>query len=189
MPLPDGSVSLILTSPPYLPASSGRENYLIGKSVSITALGIISTEEIEAKEKQSVGSMKSIGAPDWRGLPREVHRLHDWLKKDNLREIKAIPIVLYYRDIKRALGESFRVLTKGGVAIYIIGKESVFYRFSTREVLRRVPCDEIFREIAENCGFVVEERIDVELAKKNRNARPRSLDSYFETVFQLRKPV
>jgi len=189
MPLPNESVSLILTSPPYLPASSGRENYLISKSVSITALGLMSGKEIQAKEKQSVGSMKSIGTLDWKGVPNEVHRLYEWLKNDSLREIKAVPTVLYYRDIKKALGESFRVLVPGGIAIYIIGKESVFYRFSTRKVLYRVSCDDIFREIAESCGFIVEESIDVELAKKNRNARPRSLDSYYETVVQLRKPV
>ena len=80
------------------------------------------------------------------------------------------------------------MLLPHGLAIYVIGKESVFYWFSTRELLYKVECDKIFAELAQSVGFVVEEQIDVELDKKNKNARPRSLDSYFESVFLLRKP-
>ncbi|MEW6355491.1 MAG: hypothetical protein AB1696_04135 [Planctomycetota bacterium] len=188
MPLPAESVSVVLTSPPYLPASSGRENYLIGKSISITALGLMSAKQIENAEKQSVGSMKRNTCQPLRDLPTEVAKLYEWLKSDDLRSIKADPTVAYYRDLKNALKETYRVLLPGGVAIYVIGKESVFYRFSTREVLYRVRCDEIFKELAERAGFGIEDSLDVQLDKKNSNARPRSLDSYFESVFVLRKP-
>jgi hypothetical protein len=188
MPIKDNSISIILTSPPYLPASSGRENYLIGKSISITALGLMTSKEIEDVERNSVGSMKPNGISKQTGLPQEVIALYEWLKADINREVKAKPVLAYYEDLKGALGESFRVLATGGVAIYIIGKESVFYKFSTRKVLYRVKCDSIFRKIAEDCGFCVENKIDVELDKKNLNARPRSLDIYYESVFVLRKP-
>ena len=187
MPICNSSVSLVLTSPPYLPASSGRENYLVGKSISTTALGLMTVKEIQEADSRSVGSMHANGKPSLQGLPLQVQELYKWLKADELRAIKAGPTVAYYRDLSKALRESYRVLLPGGLAIYVIGKASVFYRFSTREVLYRVSCDDIFAEIAQESGFILEDRMDVKLNKRNRNARPRSLDDYFETVFLLRK--
>ena len=122
-------------------------------------------------------------------LPLEVNHLYEWLQSDPLRKIKADPIVAYYSQLRQALQESFRVLLPGGLAIYVIGKESVFYTFKTREVLYRVDCAAIFRQLAEAAGLLVEGETNVELDKGNKNARPRALDSYYETVFLLRKPI
>ncbi len=185
--IPENTIDLILTSPPYLPASSGREDYLIGKSVSITALNLMSEEQIKQAETSSVGSMKNQATVVEDGLPDEVYKLYDFLKNDSLRSIKAEPTYTYYKDIKNSLSESYRVLKPNGRAIYVIGKESVFYTFKTREVLYKVACDNIFKEIALSVGFNVREVVDVELNKKNRNARPRSLDKYYESVFVLEK--
>lgn len=188
LPFDDETFSVILTSPPYLPASSGREDYLVGKAISNVALGLMTDEEISKAEESAVGSMKWL-EKDAPGLPPSVMDLHDWLAADPLREIKAQPTLAYYVSLRKALAENFRVLLPGGFAIYVIGKESVFYKFSTREVLYRVDCDRIFHDMAVSCGFEIEEKVDVELDKKNKNARPRSLDSYYESVFVLRKPV
>lgn len=188
MSLADESASIVLTSPPYLPASSGRENYLIGKSISITALELMTPEEIRETETASVGSMKTNGDLKLDGLPKDVNQLYQWLDSNELRKIKARPSVIYYNELKSALVETYRILVSGGLAIYVIGKESVFYSFKSRKILYRVVCDRIFQELARQCGFVVDERVDVELDKRNSNARPRSLDAFFETVFVLRKP-
>jgi hypothetical protein len=120
-------------------------------------------------------------------LPSAVYELHDWLLSDPLREIKAKPVLAYYMALKKALKESFRVLMNNGLAFFVIGKESVFYKFSSREVLYKVDCDKIFADLALLSGFKIEDKIDVELDKKNMNARPRSLDSFYETVFILKK--
>ncbi len=186
LPFPDNQFSIIITSPPYLPASSGREDYLVGKSISNVALDLMSDEEIGIAETNAVGSMKWI-VEHAEGLPKAVYDLYEWLKNDPLREIKAKPTLAYYVSLKKALEENLRVLLPNGLAVYVIGKESIFYRFSDREVLYKVECDNIFAELAESCGFVIDDRINVELDKKNKNARPRSLDSYYETVFILRK--
>lgn len=184
----DNSIDIILTSPPYLPASSGREDYLIGKSISITALDLMNEDEIKLAEVGSVGSMKNQTQIIENGLPNKVYELYSFLKNDELRNIKAEPTYTYYKDIKKSLEESFRVLKPKGKAIYIIGKESVFYTFKTREVLFKAECDKIFNEIATDVGFNIKDIIDIELNKKNRNARPRALDKYYETVFILVKP-
>lgn len=187
LPFDNQTFSIIVTSPPYLPASSGRENYLVGKAISCVALNLMTDHEIEAAETASVGSMKWV-IDDGDGLPSAVYELYNWLLNDPLRNIKAKPILAYYMSLKQALEESLRVLLPKGLAIYVIGKESIFYKFSTREVLYKVECDKIFAEMAVSCGFDIEEKINVELDKKNLNARPRSLDSYYETVFVLKKP-
>ena len=184
----DNSIDIILTSPPYLPASSGREDYLIGKSISITALNLMSEEQIKSAETGSVGSMKNQTKIIENGLPEKVYQLYAFLKNDELRNIKAEPTYTYYKDIRKALQESFRVLKPKGKAIYVIGKESVFYTFKTRKILFKVECDNIFNEIATDIGFKIKDIINVELDKKNKNARPRALDKYYETVFIFRKP-
>ena len=79
------------------------------------------------------------------------------------------------------------MLVPGGQALYVIGKCSTFYRFRTREVLYRVARDDIFRALAEQAGLTVVGQSDVRLEKRNRNARPRSLDDYYESVITLRR--
>ena len=185
--IPENNIDLIVTSPPYLPASSGREDYLIGKSVSITALSLMSEDQIKQAETNSVGSMKNQTMIIEDGLPDDVYKLYAFLKNDPLRNIKADPTYTYYQDIKKSLSESYRVLKPKGKAIYVIGKESVFYTFKTREVLYKVECDNIFKNIANSIGFNIKEVVDVELNKKNKNARPRALDKYYESVFVLEK--
>lgn len=186
LPFGTNSFSIIITSPPYLPASSGREDYLVGKAISCLALNLMTDDEIETAETSSVGSMKWV-IVNGDGLPSAVYKLHDWLLSDPLRAIKAKPTLAYYVSLKQALEESFRVLMNNGLAFFVIGKESVFYKFSSREVLYKVECDKIFAELAMSSGFKIEEQINVQLDKKNMNARPRSLDSFFETVFVLKK--
>ena len=185
--IPENKIDLILTSPPYLPASSGREDYLIGKSVSITALNLMSEDQIKQAETNSVGSMKNQTMIIEDGLPDDVYKLYAFLKNDPLRNIKADPTYTYYQDIKKSLSESYRVLKPKGKAIFVIGKESVFYTFKTREVLYKVECDNIFKNIASSVGFNIKEVVDIELNKKNKNARPRALDKYYESVFILEK--
>ncbi len=185
-PLENETVDFIITSPPYLPASSGREDYLIGKSISLTALNLMNEKDIQNIEQKSVGSMKNLNG-ERNGLPDSVYQLHDWLFKDELRNIKAQPTLIYYQDLKKSLKECFRVLKKGGKAVFIIGKETVFYSYKTREILFRVSCDEIFKQIAGSVGFEIIEIVDIELDKKNKNARPRSLDKFYESAIVLKK--
>lgn len=187
MPFSNGSISLIVTSPPYLPASSGRENYLVGKIIPITALGLVSKSDLESIDSNSVGSVNALNGLDDGSLPKSVYHLIDWLKNDSWRHVKASPILNYYMDLKQSLVESKRVLIKGGMAIYIIGKSSVFYDAKTREILYQAKCDDIFEDLSKSVGFEIIEKVDIELDKKNKNARPRSLDSYYETAFIMKR--
>ncbi len=188
MPFSKHFISLIVTSPPYLPASSGRENYLVGKAISMTALGLVKDKELASIDQSSIGSIKANKSKDDGNLPESVYHLVHWLENDPLRNIKARPILNYYLDLVQSLKESIRVLVPGGLAVYIIGKTSTFYNAKTRDIVYQVKCDDIFSQLAKNVGFNLIGKSDIELDKKNKNARPRSLDSYFESAFTLQKP-
>ena len=181
----DGSCDIIVTSPPYLPASSGREDYLVGKMISLKALGLLDNKEQILQN--SVGSMKCQNNTDLAGLPDSVIELYKWLANDELRSIKAVPIVAYYHSLKKSLSEDKRSIKDDGKIIYIIGKESIFYSNKTKEILYKVECDNIFVEIAESVGLSVDEVINIELDKKNAVARPRSSDKYYETAIIMSK--
>lgn len=181
----DNSCDIIVTSPPYLPASSGREDYLVGKMISLKALGLYGDKENIMNN--SVGSMLSQASISLDDLPDSVAKLYNWLINDELRNIKAAPIVAYYNSLRQSLMEDKRTIKEDGTIIYIIGKESVFYNNSTKEILYKVECDSIFKEIAESIGLKIKEMVNIELDKKNAVARPRSSDKYYETAVIMTK--
>lgn len=184
------SFDIIVTSPPYLPASSGREDYVVGKLISLKAMGLLGEEGKEQFTKRSVGSMDNQSDNmDFSTLPKSVKTLYDWLLSDDLRRIKAVPIVSYYKSLKDSLNEDKRTIKEDGKIIYIIGKDSVFYSMATKEVLYKVECDKIFEEIAHMVGLKVDEVIDIELDKKNAVARPRSTDKYYECAIVMSKEM
>lgn len=181
----DNCCDIIVTSPPYLPASSGRENYLIGKITSLTALGLL--KDKDSILSNSVGSMTNDEDLSLDKLPQSVSHLYKWLLNDDLRKIKAEPIVAYYNSIRKSLMEDKRTIKNKGKIIYIIGKESVFYSNTTKEILYKVDCDKIFIEIAKSIGLKIDEVINIELDKKDALARPRSSDKYYETAIIMSK--
>lgn len=183
-----GQFDIILTSPPYLPASSGRESYAKARAVSLIALGMRSHEDVDALVDDSVGSMDGI-IMNAELLNEEERVAVEWLRQDELRTSKADATARYFLDLRQSFSEMYRVLRPGGLAVVISGKESTFYRFSTREVLFVVHSAKLLAEEAQNVGFEIEMLQDVQLNKSNKNARPRSLDDYYETLIMLRKPL
>ncbi|MBW3623465.1 MAG: site-specific DNA-methyltransferase [Armatimonadetes bacterium] len=186
--LPDriGAFDLILTSPPYLPASSGRESYAKAHAPSLIALGMKDAGSVDALADGCMGAMEG-DEPDFMELLQRERDAVEWLARDGLRRPKAGPTARYFLDMRRAFEEMHRALKPSARAVVVSGKQSTFYTFSTREPLYVVPCAEILAEEAEAAGFVLEALHDVQLQKANRNARPRSLDDYFETLIMLRK--
>lgn len=182
-----GTFDILVTSPPYLPAASGRESYAKARAPSLIALGIKSYEDVNDLIDDSVGSMhyKSV---DSALLSDKEKNIFQWLKQDELRKIKAAPTACYFLDIRKALQQMYQYLRPGALAVIVSGKQSTFYKFSTREELYVVQSAEILGDEAQSMGFIVESLYDVQLQKSNKNARPRSLDDYYETLIYLRKP-
>ena len=87
--------NIILTSPPYLPASSGRESYTKARAPSLIALGMRSHEEIDDLIDGTIGSMSGDDI-DLEELALEEQKIVEWLRKDALRTIKANPVARYF---------------------------------------------------------------------------------------------
>ena len=186
--LPDaiGTFDILLTSPPYLPAASGRESYAMARAPSLIATGLRTSQEVDALIDDSVGSMGN-GEIRSEELTDEEQKIMTWLQQDALRAIKAAPTARYFLDMRQTFLEMFRVLRPGAIAVVVSGKQSTFYEFSSRKPLYVVSSAELLAEEARRAGFEVESLLDVKLQKSNRNARPRSLDDYYETLIVLRR--
>ncbi len=187
--IPDdlGRFDILVTSPPYLPASSGRESYAKSRAPSLIALGMRRHDEIDNLVDDSIGSMYGDGV-DLEMLAECERDLVEWLRRDELRAIKAEPTARYFLDMRRSFSEMRRVMLPGAYCIVVSGKQSTFYQFSTRKALYVVPSAQILADEAQRIGFEIESLQDVQLVKLNRNARPRSLDNYYETIITLRNP-
>jgi DNA modification methylase len=199
--IPDevGPFDILLTSPPYLPASSGRESYAKARAPSLIALGMVANvDDLVDESIGSIGEQSSpwellrnstdAGGSGFSELSDEAYALVDWLRQDELRAIKAEPTARYFLDMRRAFAEANRVLRPGGLAVVVSGRDSTFYSFADRQVLRVVHAAEMLADEAHRAGFEVEALHDLPLKKANANARPRSLDDYYETLILLRKP-
>lgn len=184
---PTASVDLIVTSPPYLPASSGRESYAKARAPSLMAIGLADNAAIERLDQDAVGSMNGDiqSAPR---LPEHAQALVAWLQSNELRSIKAAPSQRYFADMYDCFHGIHHVLKPGGRCLMVVAKQHTFYTFATREALFTARSAEVLAEEAQRSKLIVEDMIDVQLVKANRNARPRSLDDYYETILVLRKP-
>ena len=188
LPVGRGTADLVVTSPPYLPAASGRESYAKARALSLIGLGMEDRRGVDRLIGTSVGSMRGV-----RVAPAELERLDEeerelvaWLADDELRSIKAEPTARYFLEMRRCFGEVGRALRPGGVAVCVSGKQSTFYEFESREVLYEVPSARLLAGEARRAGLEMGELLDVKLKKAQANARPRSLDDYYETAIFLR---
>ena len=184
LPKEVSNFDILVTSPPYLPASSGRESYAKARAISLRALGV---SDVDSLIDNAVGGMNGQNV-DLSQLSEKEMKVVAWLARDELRHVKAEPTARYFLDMRQSFSEMYRVLNRGAFAALVSGKQNTFYKFSTREILYVVPTAKLLAEEAQRAGFDVENLIDVQLKKSNRNARPRSLDDYYETVLILRKP-
>jgi SAM-dependent methyltransferase len=185
LPLEDASVECIVTSPPYMPASSGRENYLKSKAYAMTALGLIAPDAVDALEAEQIGSVQRAGGVD--DLPEDARAVVAWMQSDPTRCVKASATARYFADLRESLREVHRVLKPGGKCAYVVARRHVFYRYRSREVVRIVEGADLTAQLAHQAGLRLLELVHVELQKQNTVARPRSLDAYYETIVLLQK--
>jgi hypothetical protein len=190
LPLNDSTVDAVVTSPPYLPAASGRETYLRSRAVSLVALGLMSEPEILATERRILGSIlcrSTVEDP----VPASVTELASWMAPQRARGPKADPTIAYFQSLRRCLKEIRRVLRSGGVAALVVSKSHSFYELVTRNVVREFDMAgavaELAREPRFGVGLDVERVIHIELPKLDYAARPGARGAYHESILLLRK--
>jgi len=178
---------VVVTSPPYLPAASGRESYALSKSMSIKLLGDISQNDPNVIDRKIVGSMQSTPRANKPELPDEIYTLVSWLENDTLRNIKAKPTLSYFEDMQEIIRKMAVEMKPNAKVAMVISKSSQFYKYSTRETLFTVDVRGIFETMFTKAGFKKDMILDIELAKSNPFARPRALDKYYETILIFKK--
>jgi tRNA1(Val) A37 N6-methylase TrmN6 len=182
-----GKFDILLTSPPYLPAASGRESYSKARAPSLIALGMEDSESVNDLIDGAVGAMNNNDI-NKSSLTEKQLDLVEWLENDDLRHIKAAPTARYFQDMRKTFKQMRSLVKPGGAAIMVSGKQSTFYEFESREKLYVVESAELLANEANMSGFDVNSLQDVKLQKSNSNARPRSLDDYYETLIHLTNP-
>lgn len=183
--LPDESVQLTLTSPPYLT----RIDYGIAFTRELDVLGIPSTEQGELR-------LDLMGTTRSRRREPSV-ALHHWGKnlRDALDAVRSHPSkdasgyyhkqkVQYFTDLERALKQLHRVTTRGG-HLQMVVQDSYF---------KDVPLllSELAPEMASQIGWELTESVPHlvkrSLVSLNPRARNYAKSDVSETVLLFRKP-
>lgn len=187
----DESFAGIATSPPYLPASSGRETYLRSRAPSLVALGLLTEAQILELDQSMIGSI--LRAPNGQRtvLPAEIVDLVEWMKPQRARAPKALPTAVYFHDLIASLREMGRVLKPGGRLAMVVSTEHIFYDLLSRDVVRRLNMPDVLSELiaepANEIPLSVDRVLQIELPKMDYAARPASRGPYSESIILASK--
>lgn len=154
LPLEDGSVGLVLTSPPYLNAI----DYFRCSKFSLVWMGH-TVGELRRTRSVAVGT--EVGK--YSGVDSSLRSVLGKLELgSSLRPRQEAILIRYVEDIGRVIGEVARVLTGGGRAVFVVGENTLrgaFIRNSrivealaTREGLRAL--DSRTRELPPNRRYL-----------------------------------
>ncbi len=176
-----------VTSPPYLPASSGREHYASSRALAFSVLGFSSGEDGYFDSGDRAETL-----PVFDDAP-EAGRLMAYLmsdanddadpQRDAMRfERKAVPTAHYLADIAR-FGDCLRRSAKQGRLAMVVADRHTFYSHQRSEIEHVVDCAPLYGEIMDAVGLVMVDEIELQLLKSSASrAKPRSTDDYHEAV-------
>jgi hypothetical protein len=185
------------TSPPYLPASSGREHYSSSRALAFAVLGLRGSEAGYFDTNICMRPESVLGTAP------EANRLMAYLlsdasedadpQRDAMRfERKAIPTAHYLADIER-FGDSLVQTADSCTLALVVADKHTFYSHKRSEIEHVVDCALMYSEILAKVGIKMEEEIELQLLKSAASrAKPRSTDDYHEAVLVCRvrgKPV
>ena len=157
LPLGNGSVDLVLTSPPYLNAI----DYLRCSKFSLVWMGY-TLEEIRRIRSASIGTI--VGKYEDDDYARDI------ISKISLQPAldprqEAI-LTRYVDDMRQVVSETARVLVNGGRAVYVIGENTVYGTF--------IRNSRIMEELANDVGLRHVGRHSRELPANRRYLPPPS---------------
>ena len=113
----DGTVDLVITSPPYLNAI----DYLRCSKFSLVWMGY-SVSELRRLRSTTVGTEVGMDVRD----DPEIQRILSELKlHPKLQARQEAMLARYINDMQRAVGETSRVLAGNGRAVYVVGENTV----------------------------------------------------------------
>jgi hypothetical protein len=175
LPIESGTIDLVLTSPPYLNAIDYMrcsKFSLIWMGYTVGELGGIRTESVGTES----GDQEAYENEDIKRIIADL-KLSPKLSLRNERVLAH-----YIEDMHRAVGETARVLTPGGKAVYVVGENTVRGTF--------IPNAKIVAAVAEFSGLTVERRRARELPANRRYLPPPTIrDSSVGLEGRMRREV
>jgi hypothetical protein len=137
--LPDNSVGLIITSPPY----AGAQKYIRASGLSLGWLGLTPGSNLRSYERQTIGrehltmqEAANLDVPDVLDARAFVRMIAGENK------LRAAILATYLREMEIALVEAVRVLRPGGHIVLVIGDNKVLGRcFKSAEYLSQILAD------------------------------------------------
>ena len=115
MPLSDGSVNLIVTSPPYLDSVDYMYNLMLEYFWLGKDLGIVSRKDYNARRRAYIGSKSPMGGA---GIPEAIRHL---FTLDQVPEYRREALGPYFTSMSKHFHEAQRVLKDGGKYVLVIG--------------------------------------------------------------------
>lgn len=182
LPVPDSSIDLVLTSPPYLNAIDYircSKFSLVWMGYRIPALRLLRAESVGA----DLGDEASSKDP-------EIIAIIDDLKvRPQLSNRACAALAHYIDDMRNAMRETARVLAPGGNAVYVIGENTVRGTY--------IRNSKIVSAVARLCGLMLKKQQTRTLPANRRYLPPPSqekssapLDTRMrrEVILKFRKP-
>ena len=185
--------SLVVTSPPYLPASSGREHYASSRALAFAVLGFVAGEDgyfDNATTERSTPEFHPATEADrlMRYLVSDTSE-HADPQRDAMRfERKAVPTAHYLADVARFAAGLYKACKSCRLAL-VVADQHTFYSHRRGEIEHVVDCATLYGELLTNQGLVFAEEIELQLVKSAASrAKPRAKDDYHEAVLIFRVP-
>lgn len=186
-------INVIVTSPPYLPASSGREHYASSRALAFSVLGYRPGEYGYFDNVTREGG----GGLDLAKFP-EAERLMTYLESDANAEAdpqrdamrferKAVPTKHYLGDIHQFFESAKQSLADDGVLLLVVAHHHIFYSHRRGELEHVVSGRNLYAELAADVGLELVEEIEMELKKAaTTRARPMAKEDYYESILVFR---
>lgn len=185
-------VDLVLTSPPYIPASSGREHYARARAIPLVFTGAATVEELDHLDEAFIGEMSAQQDTLHleQDMPPTIRKTLEFLRSDEQRRPKYLPTLNYYVDLQRVLTNTKNCLSDSGKALFVVGTSHTFYIHKTKQIVHTVDAVRGIAELGAKVGLQVDTIINIPLKKSGGlNARPRSTDDYSESVVVFSKAI
>ncbi len=120
-PLPNASVGLAITSPPY----GSAQKYIRASGLALNWLGLAGPKELAGLEKRSIGREHlSVKEPlSFDGIPIKYQRQLARISQTNM--LRAKLTATYLREMGQVVAELARVTMRGGRNVIIVGNNQV----------------------------------------------------------------
>jgi methylase of polypeptide subunit release factors len=187
-------VDVIVTSPPYLPASSGREHYASSRALAFSVLGYRPGEDgyFDTVMRDGEATLDLAKFP-------EADRLMTYLESDANEEAdpqrdamrferKAVPTRHYLADMRRFFESALQSLASDGVLLLVVAHHHIFYSHRRGELEHVVSGRDLYAELAADVGLDLVEEIEMELKKAaTTRARPMAKEDYYESILVFKR--